>query len=89
MIETIKYLQCTNHKVCLVSIDFPGLSSRSHQVKKLLEKKKKKTSIQYVAVGTFAVSNKAFIYDSEALLSNTKLLEKFECRPKTLATLVS
>ncbi|CAO3691885.1 unnamed protein product [Rhizopus stolonifer] len=36
--EMMKYLHSTKRNVCLVSIDFPGLSSRSHQVKELLEK---------------------------------------------------
>ncbi|EIE75665.1 hypothetical protein RO3G_00369 [Rhizopus delemar RA 99-880] len=29
--EMLKYLQSVKHDVCLVSLDFAGLSSRSHQ----------------------------------------------------------
>lgn len=77
----MKYLHSTKHNVCQVSIDFPGLSSRSHQVKELLEKN---PSIKKVAIETFAVSNEVFIYDSETLLSDPKLLKKFECRPRPI-----
>ncbi|EIE83539.1 hypothetical protein RO3G_08244 [Rhizopus delemar RA 99-880] len=52
--------------------DFPGLSSKSLQVKELLEKN---PSIKKVAIEIFAVSIKVFIYDSETLLSDTKLLD--------------
>ncbi|KAI7850939.1 hypothetical protein BDC45DRAFT_421434, partial [Circinella umbellata] len=31
--EMLKYLQSVKHDVCLVSLDFSGLSTRSHQVK--------------------------------------------------------
>lgn len=61
----LKYLHSAKHNVCLVSLDFPGLSSRSHQVKELLEKN---PSIKKVAIETFAVSNEVFIYDSGILL---------------------
>jgi hypothetical protein len=72
----LKYLQSVKHDVCLVSLDFAGLSSRSHQVKELLDKN---PSIKKVAIETFAVSNEVFIYDSNTLLSDVKLLEKFDC----------
>jgi hypothetical protein len=77
----MKYLHSTKYNVCLVSIDFPGLSSRFHQVKGLLEKN---PSIKKVAIETFAVPNEVFIYDSETLLSDTKLLEKSECRSRPI-----
>ena len=75
----LKYLQSVKHDVCLMSLDFAGLSSRSHQVKELLDKN---TSIKKVAIEIFAVSNEVFIYDSNTLLSDVKLLENFDYRPK-------
>ncbi|KAI9011867.1 hypothetical protein CLU79DRAFT_771648 [Phycomyces nitens] len=77
--EMLKYVQSVKHDVCLVSLDFSGLSSRSHHVKDLLEKN---PSIKKIAMETFAVSNEVFIYDSDKLLSDVKLLEQFDCRPK-------
>ncbi|KAI9011869.1 hypothetical protein CLU79DRAFT_771653 [Phycomyces nitens] len=77
--EMLKYLQSVKHDVCLVSLDFSGLSSRSHHVKDLLDKNH---SIKKITIETFAVSNEVFIYDSDTLLSDIKLLENFDCRPK-------
>lgn len=68
----MKYLHSTKHNVYLVSIDFPGLSSKSLHVKELLEKN---PSIKKVAIEIFAVPIEVFIYDSETLLSDTKLLD--------------
>ncbi len=73
----LQYLNSVDRNICLVSLDFSGLSSRSYQVKELLETY---LCIKKIAVETFAVCNEVFIFDSETLLSEAKLLEKFDCR---------
>lgn len=73
----LKYLHSAKHNVCLVSLDFQDLT-------KLKNYLKKNPSMKKVAIETFAVSNKVFIYDSKMLLPDTKLLEKFECRPRPI-----
>lgn len=75
----LEYLYSVKHRVCLVAIDFADLSSRSHQVKELLEEY---PSIERVAIETFAVTNEVFIYDAKMLLSDTKLIGRFDCRPR-------
>lgn len=60
-------------------MDFPGLWSRSHHIKELLEPP---PSIKKLAIETFAVCNEVFIFDSETLVSEPSLLEKFYCGPR-------
>lgn len=74
----LKYLYSIDHNICLGSIDFSGLSSGSHITKELLEENSR---IKKVLIETFTLSNEVFICNSEQLLSNTELLEKFNCRP--------
>ncbi|KAL0084564.1 hypothetical protein J3Q64DRAFT_1640227, partial [Phycomyces blakesleeanus] len=36
-INRLTYLKAVKHDVCLVSIDFPGLTSRTHDIIQLIE----------------------------------------------------
>jgi hypothetical protein len=81
ILDFIKYLNASKHSICLVVLDFSGLSSRSHHVQELL---KDYPAIKKVAVDTFMLSNELFIYDTSDLKANANLLEKFNCRYKLM-----
>ncbi|CEP09834.1 hypothetical protein, partial, partial [Parasitella parasitica] len=59
--DFIKYLNASKHPICLVVLDFAGLSSRSHHVQELLTDY---PEIKKVAVDTFMFSDELFIYDT-------------------------
>ncbi|KAG2203629.1 hypothetical protein INT47_011723 [Mucor saturninus] len=75
--DMLEYLQSIDHDVCLTSINFAGISSHSHLIKDLLEEY---PVIKKVAIETYVSNNEIFLLDSELLLSNNKVLEKFDCR---------
>jgi hypothetical protein len=71
----LEYLQSVEHDICLVSIDFVGLTTGAHHIKKLVEDK---PTIKKTAIETFTVANELFAVDTNSLISNNKLLEKFD-----------
>ncbi|KAI7851507.1 hypothetical protein BDC45DRAFT_571992 [Circinella umbellata] len=75
----LEYLQSVDHNVCLVSIDYAGLSSHSHLIKGLLEDY---PVIKKIAIETFSFDNKIQLFDSDRLQSDDQLLENFDCRKK-------
>lgn len=77
----LEYLQSIDHNICLASIDFAGISSRSHLVKDLLEEC---PVIKKIAIETFISNNEILLLDSQLLLSDNQLLEKFDCRKKLI-----
>lgn len=79
--DMLEYLQSIDHNICLASIDFAGISSRSHFVKDLLEEC---PVIKKIAIETFIFNNEILLLDSQLLLSDNQLLEKFDCRKKLI-----
>ncbi|KAI9018736.1 hypothetical protein CLU79DRAFT_705389, partial [Phycomyces nitens] len=79
--DMLEYFQSVDHNICLVSIDFAGLSSRPHLVKDLLEEY---PAIKKIVIETFKHDNKVQILDSELLLSDDQLLNNFDCRKKLI-----
>ncbi|RCI02517.1 hypothetical protein CU098_012531, partial [Rhizopus stolonifer] len=79
--DFINYLNASKHSICLAVLDFGGLSSRSHHVQESLEDY---PAIKTVAVDTFMISNELFIYNTSDLKANANLLEKFNCRYKSM-----
>lgn len=63
----LMYLKSVRHDVCLVSLDFAGLTTRTHDIVKLIETN---PAIKKIAIETFTVANELFLFDSES--------EKFE-----------
>ncbi|KAI8365233.1 uncharacterized protein BYT42DRAFT_649161 [Radiomyces spectabilis] len=79
--DMLQYFQASESKLCLVSIDFTGLSSKSHHIKKLLEEN---SSIAMIAVELFNNGNTCYLLEANRLVSNNELLAKFDCRPKLI-----
>ncbi|KAI9359143.1 hypothetical protein BD770DRAFT_320275, partial [Pilaira anomala] len=57
----LEYLQCINHNICLASIDFAGICSRSYLVKDLLEEF---SVIKKIAIETFISDNEIHLLGS-------------------------
>ncbi|KAI8093995.1 hypothetical protein BDF21DRAFT_407690 [Thamnidium elegans] len=75
------YLKSVKHDVCLVSVDFAGLTTRTHDIVQLIETN---PAIKKIAIETFTVANELFLFDSESLTTDAELLEKFNCRKKSV-----
>jgi hypothetical protein len=68
----LEYVKSVNHDICLVSTDFSGLTSRTHDIKHLIEDN---PAIKKIAIEIFTVSNEVFLFDS--LKTDDKLLGYF------------
>ena len=77
----LHYLQSTDCDICLVSIDYAGLTSRSQELKRLIENNDK---IKKIAIDTFALDNEIHLFVTKLLASDPTLLIKFDCRKKVL-----
>lgn len=75
------YLKSVKHNVCLVSIDFAGLISRTHDIVQLIEAN---PAIKKITKETFTVANELFLFSSDSLKPDTKLLKNFNCRKKNI-----
>ncbi|KAF1796284.1 hypothetical protein FB192DRAFT_1337011 [Mucor lusitanicus] len=75
--DLLTYLKSVSHDVCLVAIDFAGLTTRSQDIIKLVETN---PSLKKIAIETFAQCNELFIFNTEELVQNNDLLRKFEDR---------
>lgn len=73
----LEYFGSVDHPICLVSIDFAGLTSRANDIVELV---KNNPSVKEIVVDTFTISNEIFLIDSSNLKANEKLLENFNCR---------
>ncbi|KAI9017929.1 hypothetical protein CLU79DRAFT_762270 [Phycomyces nitens] len=79
--DMLHYLQSAQHDICLVSIDYAGLTSRSQELKSLIENN---DGIKKIAIDTFALDNELQLFDAKLLASDPTLLAKFDCRKKIL-----
>ncbi|KAI7869246.1 hypothetical protein BDF14DRAFT_1723123 [Spinellus fusiger] len=75
--DLLTYLKSIDHHVCLVSIDFAGITTRSQDIVNLVEVN---PSLKMIAIETFALCNEVFIFDTAKLITNNDLLHKFENR---------
>lgn len=67
----LRYLQSADHDICLVSINYAGLASRSQDIKRLIENNDK---IKKIAINTFALDNEIHLYDTKLLASDPTFL---------------
>lgn len=72
----LHYLQSADHDICLVTIDYTGLTSRSQELKRLIENNDK---IKKIAIDTFVLDNEIHLFDTKLLASDPTLLTKFDC----------
>lgn len=75
--DLLTYLKSVNHDVCLVSIDFAGITTRSEDIVKLVETN---PFLKKIAIETFALCNEVFIFNTKKLVKDNDLLQKFENR---------
>lgn len=75
--DLLTYLKSVSHDVCLVAIDFAGITTRSEDIIKLVETN---PSLKKIAIETFAQCNEVFIFNTEKLVEDNDLLQKFEDR---------
>ncbi|KAG0737159.1 hypothetical protein G6F57_013263 [Rhizopus arrhizus] len=65
----LEYLSSVDHDICLTSIDFAGLTSRTNDIIQLVEDN---PSIKKIAIDTFAISNEVFLFDADSLKIRSK-----------------
>ncbi|KAI9487111.1 MAG: hypothetical protein EXX96DRAFT_551861 [Benjaminiella poitrasii] len=75
--DLLTYLKSVSHDVCLVAIDFAGITTRSEDIIKLVETN---PSLKKIVIETFAQCNEVFIFNTEKLVEDNDLLQKFEDR---------
>ncbi|KAL0082948.1 hypothetical protein J3Q64DRAFT_1642054, partial [Phycomyces blakesleeanus] len=71
--DLLAYLKSVHHDVCVVTIDFSGITTRSEDIVKLVEAN---PSLKRIAVETFSQCNEVFIFDTERLVKDNNLLKK-------------
>ncbi|KAI8889661.1 hypothetical protein K501DRAFT_266833 [Backusella circina FSU 941] len=75
--DMLTYLKSVSHDVCLVAIDFAGLTTRSEDIIRLVETN---PSLKKIAIETFTQCNQVFIFNTKELVKDNDLLQKFEDR---------
>lgn len=75
--DLLTYLKSVSHDVCLVAIDFAGITTRSEDIIKLVETN---PSLKKIAIATFTQCNEVFIFNTKELVEDHDLLQKFEDR---------
>ncbi|RCH77967.1 hypothetical protein CU097_001347 [Rhizopus azygosporus] len=69
-----------NKKICLVVLDYAGLTTDPNDLKKFLETNK---NIEKIIVDNLPQSNKVEIFERKEILNNPSRLEAFKCRSNT------
>lgn len=77
----LEYLNSGDRKICLVSIDFASLTSRTNDIIKLIDDN---PSIKKIAIDTFTIYNEVFLFDAHSLKTDDKLLQHFNCRKQLI-----
>ncbi|KAI7889836.1 uncharacterized protein EV154DRAFT_513038 [Mucor mucedo] len=75
--DFLEYIYSSDKKLCMVATDFTGITTRPTNIVKLLNTN---ASIKKVAIETFHTSNDVWIYDSEKIITDNNLLERFNSR---------
>ncbi|EIE88215.1 hypothetical protein RO3G_12926 [Rhizopus delemar RA 99-880] len=76
--EMLQYIS-TNKKICLVVLDYAGLTTDPNDLKKFLEANK---NIEKVIVDNLPQNNKIEIFERKEILNNPSRLEVFRCRAR-------
>ncbi|KAL1929732.1 hypothetical protein VTP01DRAFT_1870 [Rhizomucor pusillus] len=79
--DLLHYAQATKTNICLAAIDFAGLTTNVEDLKKLLSTNNR---IKKVAVDTFSSTNELFIFDSDNLIRDSNLIQKFQNRKSAI-----
>ncbi|RCH80362.1 hypothetical protein CU098_005056 [Rhizopus stolonifer] len=79
--DLLTYLKGIDHDVCLVTIDFAGITTRSQDIVNLVEAN---PSLKKIAIETFALCNELFLFDTQELVRNNDLLQKFDSRNRCI-----
>ncbi|KAI7896656.1 uncharacterized protein EV154DRAFT_535614 [Mucor mucedo] len=80
--DMLTYLK-NNEKVCLVVIDFAGLSTNTDDLQQSVSISDHE-SLQKIIVDTLPFNNRVFIFDRPKLLAELQTLKAFECRNRPL-----
>ncbi|ORE10644.1 hypothetical protein BCV72DRAFT_199259 [Rhizopus microsporus var. microsporus] len=75
--DLLEYLNACDHDICLISIDFASLTTRSGDLLKLIEDN---LAIKKIATETLTVNNGLFIIDVQDLKENQRMLNRFDNR---------
>ncbi|KAI8095653.1 hypothetical protein BDF21DRAFT_406406 [Thamnidium elegans] len=67
-------------KICLVVLDYAGLTTDPNDLKKFLETNK---NIEKAVVDNLPKNNKVEIFERKEILNNPSRLEAFKCRSNT------
>lgn len=77
IIDMLEYSSSVNHDICLGSIVFAKLTSRTNGITRFIEDI---PPIKTIAIDTFTIPNEVFLLDADSLVTDSKLLEYFNCR---------
>ncbi|KAI7902998.1 uncharacterized protein BX663DRAFT_551855 [Cokeromyces recurvatus] len=72
--DLLHHLQSSDHNICLVSIDFSCLTSRSQDIRELIEMS---SSVKKIAIETFTQCNEMGIFNTKLLITDNSLLQTF------------
>lgn len=56
--DFLEYVKASNHSICLISIDFYGITTISSDLVQLIENS---TAIKKIAIETFAIDNEVYL----------------------------
>lgn len=79
--DLLEYINSCDHDICLISIGFAGLTTRSIDLVNLIENN---PAIKIIAIETFTLNNEIFIFDAQDLQNNQKILDRFDYRNEFL-----
>lgn len=75
--DLLEYINSCGHGICLISIGFSGLTTRSIGLVNLIEDN---PAIKKIAIETFAMNNEVFIFDAQSLQNDKRILDRFDYR---------
>lgn len=70
--DFLEYVKASNYSICLISIDFYGITTIRSDLVQLIE--------NTPAIKKIAIDNEVYIFDAETLKNDQKMLEKFDNR---------
>ncbi|ORE00709.1 hypothetical protein BCV72DRAFT_107437 [Rhizopus microsporus var. microsporus] len=77
--DMIEYLKKYDKKVCLVVIDFAGLSTNCRDLHNFI---KEHENLEKIIVDSLLWENEVTIFERNEVISNPELLQAFNCRKK-------
>ncbi|KAI9490113.1 hypothetical protein BDB00DRAFT_769367, partial [Zychaea mexicana] len=76
--DLLSYLKATPKDICLVALDFAGLSTDCHDIYQFVCDN---TRIQKLVIDLIPSLSKVIIFDRRDIISKPEILEAFNCRP--------